>query len=369
MSAKKIRLLVLFGGVSGEHQVSLVSAKNVISAADRMRYEIIPLLITKEGRWFSANDPTPLLEGDTSRSFAVCLPADPGEQRLHSLEGKELPQYLAHPIDCAFPVLHGPNGEDGTIQGLLSLAQIPYVGAGVLSSALLMDKGYMKLVFQDAGLPMVPHQVHSYHRWEDNRQAVIEQIERDLPYPLFTKPCNLGSSVGISRAGDRDGLVRGLEDAFSYDNRVIVEKGVDARELECSVLGNINPRASILGEIVPSNEFYDYAAKYIDDNSELIIPAPIDDSLMKLGQELAVKAFVCAEGRGMGRVDFLLDKYTGELFLNEINTIPGFTPISMYPKLWQESGLSYPRLIDELVQLAQEEFESHSRLKKSYTPN
>jgi len=366
MSDKQINLLVLFGGVSGEHEVSLVSAENVISAVDKERYHLLPVLISKEGRWFCSPEPLPLLKGDNSSAFAVSLPADPTEKRLISLENKQLPPSISVPIDCAFPVLHGPNGEDGTIQGLFTLAGIPFVGAGVLPSALLMDKGYMKMAFKEAGLPIPPYIVFNYNQWQKEQSQMIKRIESELTYPIFTKPCNLGSSVGICKVSDRVSLIAGLEEAFAYDNRVIVEQGISAREIECSVLGNEHPQASIMGEIIPANEFYDYQAKYVSQDSQLIVPAPIGEELMKLGQEMAVKAFICTECRGMGRVDFLLDKETGKFWLSEINTIPGFTPISMYPKLWIESGLSYPRLIDKLVELAMEKYKAQSRLRRSY---
>lgn len=366
MADNKIRLLVLFGGVSGEHEVSLISAGNVISAVNRDRYDVLPVFISKQGEWFTAPDPKPLLAGDTTNAYMVCLPADPTIKRLCSLDGKTLPQELSKSIDCAFPVLHGPNGEDGTIQGLLTLANIPFVGAGVLSSALIMDKGYTKLVFQHADLPTLPYLVYNYHDWRKDQPSIISQIEKELHYPVFTKPCNLGSSVGISKAKSRKELDLGLTEAFRYDNRVIVEQGVSARELECAVLGNLEPKCSILGEIVPANEFYDYNAKYIDDNSELLVPAPVDDELTQLAQGISIRAFLATNCRGMVRVDYLLDKETDKLYLNEINTIPGFTAISMYPKLWQASGLSYPQLIDELVRLALEEQGARDRLKKSY---
>ena len=387
--AKKLRVGVLFGGRSGEHEVSLLSAASILKAIDRKRFDVVPIGITKEGRWLGAADAHGLLEGDqgvVARHLRAGDPdATPGAKLLH--EG--MPTLLApepaaaaasstgalkrrladkaSAIDVVFPVLHGTFGEDGTIQGLFELAGIAYVGSGVLGSSAGMDKDVMKRLFAQAGLPIVKHVTVLRSEWDRSPRKVITQIEKALRYPLFVKPANLGSSVGISKAHDRKELGPAIETAAGFDRKIVIEQGVGgnkdkAREIECSVLGNDDPSASIPGEIVPIKEFYDYDAKYLDEGSKLIIPAKLTKSQMKKVQELAIRAFKAVDCSGLARVDFLMDPKTSKIYLNEINTMPGFTAISMYPKLWAASGLEYSDLIDRLIQLG---IERHADKKKN----
>ncbi len=368
---RKIRVGVIFGGRSGEHEVSLASARSILSHIDRERYEPVPIGITKQGRWIVGGDPLHALASGTAEALtpASLLP-DPstrGLVRLDTSAGLVAPRTL-EPLDVVFPVLHGPYGEDGTIQGLFELAGIPYVGSGVLGSAAGMDKAIMKTLFRAAGLPVVDWLLLLRPELERDPEPYLCQIEARLGYPCFVKPANLGSSVGVSKCRNRAELERGLREAARYDRKIMAERAVQARELECSVLGNDAPIASIVGEIRPRREFYDYRAKYIDDDSELLIPAEIDDDLAQRVRQLAIAAFKAIDAAGMARVDFFLDRETGELFVNEINTIPGFTTISMYPKLWEASGISYPDLIDRLIQLALERRADRDRNETSYSP-
>jgi len=335
----KIRVGVLFGGRSGEHDVSLQSAASVINALDRAKYEIVPIGITREGQWRVGSGAVQLLPQVLENGDPVTPSVDPAGPKLLPLAGAGSAPNSRLEVDVVFPVLHGTYGEDGTVQGLLELADIPYVGAGVLASATGMDKDVMKRLFRDAGLPVVPWELVRRADWEKHPAAVRQRIERKMRYPLFVKPVNLGSSVGISKVHRRPELPAAMNLAAQYDRKILVEKGVDAREIECSVLGNDSPQASLPGEVVPVNEFYDYEAKYIKEGSDLIIPAPLTKRQTKRVQELAVRAFQAIDGAGMGRVDFLLDRKTGKVYVNEINTIPGFTSISMYPKLWEASGV------------------------------
>ncbi len=369
----KLRVGVIFGGRSGEHEVSLVSAQGIMSAMDREKYEIIPIGITKDGRWITQGDPMKLLQsGGQCVAGEIAEPASSETQALVPAGRRDLipgtceagfPQ-----VDVIFPVLHGPYGEDGTVQGLLELANIPYVGAGVLGSALGMDKIAMKAIFRDYGLPVVEYLPLRRRDWERDPEAMMALVEETIGYPCFIKPANLGSSVGISKVHQRSELAPALNLAARYDRRMLAEQAVNAREIEVSVLGNDDPIASVPGEIVPCREFYDYIAKYIDDRSELIIPADLPPELTKRIQELAIAAFQAVDCAGMARVDFLLDKDTGELYIGELNTIPGFTPISMYPKLWEASGISYSELIDRLIELALERYADKSRSETSYSP-
>lgn len=348
----KPRIAVIFGGRSGEHEVSLRSARSVITALDAARYEVVPLAISKLGHWLTGAQAAQML-------------ADPAGVAVTS--GSLVPQGEAlNQIDVVFPVLHGPLGEDGTVQGLLELADLPYVGCGVTASAIGMDKAACKAIFAAHGLPQVPYLVLKRNHWEADRAAVLAAIEKELSYPLFVKPANMGSSVGISKATDRASLRQALNEAARYDRRLVVEQGIDAREIEVSVLGNDQPLASLPGEIVPRREFYDYAAKYISDDSELLIPAPLSPELTAEVQRLAVAAFLAIDGAGMARVDFLLDRQSGQLYVNEVNTIPGFTSISMYPKLWEASGLPFPQLLDRLIELALERHADRSRSETSF---
>ena len=389
---KKLRVGILFGGRSGEHEVSLLSAASVLNAIDKNKYEVVPIGITKDGRWLTAGDAQNLLSGKAASSSlragdpestpaaavlaqgeSVVVPPEPAhrEKGLVPFQGDAAMARRATDrainVDVIFPVLHGTFGEDGTIQGLLELADIAYVGAGVLGSAAGMDKDIMKSLFIAAGLPIVKHVTILRGAWERDPKKVQQAVEKKLKYPVFVKPANLGSSVGIRKAHDRKELGPAIEEAARFDRKIVIEQGVGgkrqkAREIEVSVLGNDEPAASVPGEIVPGKEFYDYTAKYVDEGSQLIIPAKLTKSETKKIQELAVKAFQAVDGSGLSRVDFLMDPKTRKIYINEINTMPGFTAISMYPKLWAASGLTYPGLIDKLIQLG---LERHADKKKN----
>ena len=380
--ARKIRVGILFGGRSGEHEISLLSAASVFKAIDKQKYEVVPIGITKAGRWVTAADAERLLAGkplENERQLragdpeatpaaavlqngeAVVVPPEP-----HKAGAAMTPFQTEAParraadrainVDVIFPVLHGTFGEDGTVQGLLELAEIPYVGAGVLGSAAGMDKDIMKSLFRAAGLPIVKHVTVLRSEWQEEPKRVQKLIEKSLCYPLFVKPANLGSSVGISKAHDKEELWPALDEAARFDRKIVIEQGVGgkngkAREIECAVLGNDKLEASVAGEIVPSAEFYDYSAKYLDEGSQLIIPAKLTKSESKKIQQLAIGAFRAVDCSGLGRVDFLMDPKSRRIYLNEINTMPGFTSISMYPKLWAATGVDYPQLIERLIRL------------------
>jgi D-alanine-D-alanine ligase len=366
--SRKICVGVLFGGRSGEHEVSLQSAASVIGALDPRKYEIVLIGITREGHWRVGSGAAKLLPQVLETGEAVVPSADPTGPALLTLARTKSPASSHPPIDVVFPVLHGTFGEDGTIQGLLELANLPYVGAGVLASAVGMDKDVMKRLFREAGLPVVPWLTVLRGEWQNRPGAVRKRIETELSYPVFVKPVNLGSSVGISKVHRRSELAGAMNLAGQYDRKILIEKGLDAREIECSVLGNDSPQASVAGEVVPVNEFYDYEAKYLKEGSELIIPARLTARQHKLVQEIAVRAFQALDCAGMGRVDFLLDRRSGKVYLNEINTIPGFTSISMYPKLWEASGVPYPELLDRLIALALERHQEKSHTQFTYSP-
>jgi D-alanine-D-alanine ligase len=393
---KKLRVGILFGGRSGEHEVSLLSAASVLNAIDKDKYEVVPIGITKDGRWLTAEHAENLLQGKLvlearqlragdpettpaaavlARGESVVVPPEPAHRQSGIIPFQtdaaltRRASDRAINVDVIFPVLHGTFGEDGTIQGLLELADIAYVGAGVLGSAAGMDKDIMKSLFSAAGLPIVKHVTILRSAWEKDPKKVQRFIEGKLKYPVFVKPANLGSSVGISKANDRKELGPAIEEAARFDRKIVIEQGVGgkknkAREIECSVLGNDEPVASVPGEIVPVKEFYDYNAKYVDEGSELIIPAKLTKSETKKVQELAVRSFKAVDCSGLARVDFLMEPGSGsrKIYLNEINTMPGFTAISMYPKLWAASGLDYPDLIDRLIQLG---LERHADKKKN----
>jgi D-alanine-D-alanine ligase len=389
----KTRVGVLFGGRSGEHEVSLLSAASVLRAINKDKYEVVPIGISKEGRWLTATHAERLLQGNAvgdgshselragdpaaTSSAAVLAKGDsvimPPVPQSHGMMPFETAAKAGEPsihVDVIFPVLHGTFGEDGTIQGLFELADIPYVGAGVLGSSAGMDKDVMKKLFAAAGLPIVRHVTVLRPQWEKEPKKAVKEIESKLKYPVFVKPANLGSSVGISKARNRKELPAAMDEAARYDRKIVIEQGVGgsknkARELECSVLGNDDPKASVVGEIVPATDFYDYNAKYIDAGSQLIIPAKLSKKLAKSVQEMAIKAFQAVDCSGLARVDFLMDPKSEKLFLNEINTMPGFTSISMYPKLWSASGLGYSDLIDRLIQLAFERYEEKKRNRYS----
>lgn len=354
---KKLKLGVIFGGRSGEHEVSLMSARSVLSVIDREKYEIFPIGITQEGRWVVGENLLDLLsEKKTSKLPGAALFGDPtrsGLYQLHSVSGDEIVFKLAD-LDVIFPVLHGTYGEDGTLQGMLEMADVAYVSAGVLGSSVAMDKALFKDLMRANNIPVVPSILVLRSQIENDLPAVVNLAEKVASYPLFVKPSNMGSSVGVSKCVNRSDLMEGLIDAAQFDRRILIEKGIDAREIEISVLGNDQPQVSIPGEIRPNADFYSYEAKYILPNSELIIPAVLTQDQITQIQGFAKRAYIAADCAGMARADFLLDKNSGEIYLNEINTIPGFTKISMYPKLWEASGLPYPQLIDRLIELAME---------------
>ena len=353
MTTPQTTVGLIFGGQSGEHDVSLMSVQSVIAALDPDRYRAALFGIDKAGHWLFDNPLERLLAGESAPPDAPRWPA---------------PEHLAG-VDILFPVLHGPNGEDGVIQGFFELADIPYVGNGVLASAAAMDKALAKKLFQAHGLPQTPWQTIARSQLEAAPEYVLARLESALDYPMFTKPANLGSSVGIRKVAHREELLAGLQEAAAYDRIIVVEQAVPhAREIEVSVLGNEHPQASIPGEIVPSNEFYDYEAKYISGESEERIPAPISPRLTAQAQEMAVAAFKAIHGSGLARVDFLLNDATGELFLNEINTMPGFTRISMFPKLWEASGIPYPELIHQLIQLGFQRHHQKHSLRTTFSP-
>src|SRR5713226_797346 len=401
MAMAKLRVGILFGGRSGEHEVSLLSAASVLSAIDKTKYEVVPIGITKDGRWLTAEHAERLLKGNNeeqadksvrstqapqlragdpeatpgaavlARGESVVVPPEPA-RREAGLAPFQTDANLrraadrAINVDVIFPVLHGTFGEDGTIQGLLELADIAYVGAGVLGSSAGMDKDVMKSLFRASGLPIVKHVTLLRSQFEREPKKVQKLVESKLRYPVFVKPANLGSSVGISKAHDRKELGPAIADAAKFDRKIVIEEGVGgkknkAREIECAVLGNDDPKASIAGEVVPCKEFYDYDAKYLAEGSELVIPAKIAKAQMKTVQRLAIAAFQAVDCTGLARVDFLMDPKSRKIFVNEINTMPGFTAISMYPKLWAATGVSYPELIDRLIQLGIERHEDKKR--------
>jgi D-alanine-D-alanine ligase len=362
-SPKRLRVGVLFGGRSGEHEVSLASAASVIRALDPEKYEAVPIGITKDGRWLVGTGAQKMLPEVLKSGERVSLPPDPTAAALVPLEqGGGRPSVA---VDVVFPVLHGTFGEDGTVQGLLELAGLPYVGAGVLASAVGMDKDVQKRLFEQAGLPIVPFLAVRRSEWEGERASVLRSIRKKFRFPVFVKPATLGSSVGMTRVKAADELPAALDLAAEFGLKIIVERGVSGREIEVSVLGNDDVRASIPGEIVPHREFYDYKAKYLEEGTALVIPAPLTKKQVAAFQDYAVRAFRAIDGAGMARCDFFLERRTGKIFVNELNTIPGFTAISMYPKLWEASGLPYPELIDRLIKLALELHREKARTKYS----
>jgi D-alanine-D-alanine ligase len=375
----KLRVGVIYGGRSGEHEVSLASAAAVFQNLDPDRYEAVPIRIQKDGRWtLPTHAPSLISAADVIHSSAAeaaardpareaHLVAHPGTETLMTIDrDKPQPVVSGLALDVVFPVLHGPYGEDGTVQGLLELANVPYVGAGVLASAVGMDKATMKLVFAAKGLPVGDYEVVLKREWQRDERTVMNRIVNRLGFPVFVKPANLGSSVGISKARHATELRSALELAAAFDRKIVIEAAVPkAREIECAVLGNDEPEASVPGEIIPGREFYDYAAKYLDDSSRTIIPAPLTEAQTSEVRTLAVAAFKAVDGAGMARVDFLLAGDSGVLYLNEVNTIPGFTTISMYSKMWDASGLPYPKLIDRLIELALERHAEKQQLRTS----
>ncbi len=372
MEKKKIRVGLVFGGRSGEHEVSLASAESVMANLDRDKYEVVPIGITREGSWLLGTEPRASLaaeqsashETDLEETTAVTLTGDPRLRRLIPVEnGEELGNRGA--LDVILPVLHGTYGEDGALQGLLEMANVPYAGCGVLGSALGMDKEKMKMVFQAVDLPIVDYLVYRRNEWERSPEVIMEAIEQRLSYPCFVKPVNLGSSVGVNKAHDRSELEHAINVAAEYDRKIIIERGIDCREVECGVLGNDEPIASVVGEVISSNEFYDYRAKYIDGKSQVDIPAKIPQATAEEIRRQAVQAFVALDLSGLARVDFFIEKETGQVYINEVNTMPGFTTISMYPKLWEASGLPYAQLLDRLIELAIERHADRQRNRTS----
>lgn len=363
---RKLRIAVLFGGRSGEHEVSLMSARSVLSVLDPARYEVTQVGITLDGRWFTGPDAIGALEkGNTDGLHQVILSPDPSERGLHVLRGDKYE--LLTDIDVFFPVMHGTYSEDGTMQGFLEMADVAYVGAGVVGSAVGMDKGVFKDVMVANDIPVVETLVVLRRDIENDMESVLRTAEELSGYPLFTKPANLGSSVGVTKCNNRSDLQEGLIEAAAYDRRVLVQRSIpNAREIEVSVLGNDDPQASVPGEVLPSREFYSYESKYVDGTSGLVIPAPLPAETTETIRDIAVRAYKAIDCAGMARVDFFVEKDTDRIYLNEVNTIPGFTKISMYPKLWDASGLPYPKLVDRLVELALERKVERDRTKHEY---
>jgi D-alanine-D-alanine ligase len=385
---KKLRVGVIYGGRSGEHEVSIASAAAILRHLDRSRYDAVPIRIEKSGRWTLADRaPTSLSAAEVIESHRVesarpirpsreaHLVAYPSDEAMLTIERPTSPadrEYAATVtglgLDVIFPVLHGPYGEDGSIQGLLELANVPYVGAGVLGSAVGMDKAVMKTLFAARGLPVTPYLAFTRAIWERDRPAATARITETLGYPLFVKPANLGSSVGISKVKSATDLDAAVAMAFEFDRKIVIEAAVpQARELECAVLGNDDPEASVVGEVVPSREFYDYEAKYLDDGSKVIIPADLPGTTAAEIRRLSIEAFTAVDGAGMARVDFLMNAESMALYVNEVNTIPGFTTVSQYPKLWEASGLPYAALMDRLITLALERHAAKQQLRTSLT--
>src|SRR5262245_11750926 len=366
----RMRVGLLFGGRSVEHDVSLISARSVMQNLDASRYAVVPIGVTRDGVWLTASDAKPLLEpggmdkalssGAATRA-SIC--GDASVRGLLPLKGG-----APIPIDIAFPLIHGSGGEDGTLQGLLEMADLPYVGSGVAGSALGMDKGAMKRAFIAEKLAMTDHIEVTRARIESDFKEIGREVASKLGYPCFTKPSNGGSSVGVSKVKTAEALQGALKAAAAYDRRVLIEKAVDGQEVECAVLGNDAPKASGVGEIVPCNEFYDYNAKYLDDRSELIIPAKLTPLQADMVQKMSLAAFACLDLAGLARVDFLVRRADGAVLINEVNTLPGFTPISMYPRLWQASGVGFAELVDRLIVLALERHAEKAALKRDFAP-
>jgi D-alanine-D-alanine ligase len=370
MTTKKLKVGLIFGGRSGEHEVSFCSASSIIKAIDKDKYTVVPIGITREGRWISPQGSELALQsGRIEGKNTVILLNDPsGRALVHIDNNQKLDKSSASErLDVIFSVLHGPYGEDGTVQGLLELADIPYVGAGVAASAISMDKDLMKIIFQQRDLPILKWMTIKRKEWQKDKEKILSLVQDDFEYPLFVKPTNLGSSVGITKVHEKEELEKAIDLASSYDRKILIEKGLEeAREIECGVLGNDEPRASVVGEVKPAGEFYDYDSKYIDKETQLIVPADLPDGVSRKVQEIALRAFKAVDAAGLARVDFFVSKKENKIYLSEINTIPGFTSVSMYPRLWEASGVSYPDLIDQLIQLALERHQDKNQNKISY---
>jgi len=370
MKTKKVRVGLIFGGRSGEHEVSFCSASSIIKAIDKDKYTVVPIGITKEGRWISPQDSelalqsgkidgknTVILLNDSFSKSLVCIDNNQKLDKSSALEK----------LDVIFPVLHGPYGEDGTVQGLLELANIPYVGAEVAASAISMDKDLMKIIFQQKGFPILKWMTIKRKEWQKDKEKILSLIQNGFEYPLFVKPTNLGSSIGITKVHKKEELEKAIDLASSYNRKILIEEGLEeVREIECGVLGNDEPQTSVVGEVRPAGEFYDYDSKYIDEGTQLIIPADLPDGVSKEVQEIALCAFRAVDAAGMARVDFFVSKEENKIYLSEINTIPGFTSTSMYPRLWEASGIPYTDLIDRLIQLALERHQDKKQNKISY---
>ncbi len=370
MGAKKIRVGLIFGGKSGEHEVSFCSASSIIKAIDKDKYTVVPIGITKKGRWISPQDSELALQsGRIEGKNTVILLNDPSGKALVRIDNNQrLDKGSAlERLDLVFSVLHGPHGEDGTVQGLLELADIPYVGAGVVASAISMDKDLMKIIFKQRDLPVLKWMTIKRKEWQKDKEKILSLVQDDFEYPLFVKPTNLGSSVGVTKVHKKEELDEAIDLASSYDRKILIEEGLEeAREIECSVLGNDEPQASVVGEVKPAGEFYDYDSKYIDKETQLIVPADLPDGVSRKVQEIALRAFKAIDAAGMARVDFFVSKKENKIYLSEINTIPGFTSASMYPRLWEASGIPYSDLIDQLIQLALERHQDKKQNKIFY---
>jgi D-alanine-D-alanine ligase len=367
MAEKKLHVAVIFGGRSGEHEVSLMSARSVLSVLDPVKYEVTQIGITHEGTWLTGENVLDQFENNKTDGLIPCVVfPDPSEKGIYAIEGVSgLRKWMN--VDIFFPVLHGTFGEDGTLQGLFELADVAYVGAGVVGSSVGMDKGVFKDVMIANDIPVVEMMVVLRAEIEKDMLDVIEKAEKISDYPLFTKPANLGSSVGVTKCNNRSDLQEGLMEASTFDRRVLIQQGVgNAREIEVSVLGNDEPVASVCGEVLPSREFYSYESKYIDGTSGLVIPAQLPNEISECIREYAVRAYKAIDCAGMARVDFFVEKDTNRIYLNELNSIPGFTKISMYPKLWEASGLPYNKLVDRLIELAMERKADRDRTSHTY---
>ena len=363
---RKLKIAILFGGRSGEHEVSLMSARSVLSVLDPERYDVTQVGITRDGRWFTGADAIDALEnGKTDELEHVVLSPDPSERGLYVVRNSQYVKLTD--IDVFFPVMHGTYSEDGTMQGFLEMADVAFVGPGVVGAAVGMDKGIFKDVMVANDIPVVDTMIVLRREIEQDMESVIRRAEAMSDYPLFTKPANLGSSVGVSKCNNRSDLQEGLFEAAAYDRRVLIQHGVkNVREIEVSVLGNDDPQASVPGEVLPSREFYSYESKYVDGTSGLLIPAPLPPETAKLIRQIAVRAYKAIDCAGLARVDFMIDKDTNTIYLNEVNTIPGFTKISMYPKLWEATGLPYAKLVDRLIELALERKAERDRTRHDY---
>ena len=364
---KKLKIAIIFGGRSGEHEVSLMSAKSVLSALNPEKYEVVQIGITHAGAWLSGENALAVLSGESADELeTVIFPPDPSQQGIYTTLDAQYE--LLSDFDVVFPVMHGTYGEDGTMQGLLEMADVAYVGAGVTGAAVGMDKGIFKDVMIANNIPVVEGVMALRSEIENDMSTVIEKVDK-LGYPVFVKPANMGSSVGVSKCDNPSSLGEGLMEAAQYDRRILVERGINAREIEISVLGNDYPEASVPGEVEPSREFYSYESKYVDGTSGLMIPAPVSAETAEKMREIAIQTYKAIDCAGMARVDFLLDKDDGKFYLNEVNTIPGFTEISMYPKLWDASGLPYPQLVDRLIDLALERKADRDHTERRFRSN